>query len=106
MVSKGPVPVGLYVLHTCDNRACCNPKHVYAGTQKRNHQDSVERGRSKLLRGPNKPKLTHAEVEKIRTLKQYAHHGSKLHEGLAKTYGVHPDTIQSIWSGRTWKKEK
>lgn len=35
----------LNALHHCDNRPCCNPFHLYPGTQKRNVQDAVERGR-------------------------------------------------------------
>ena len=33
------------VMHTCDNRCCVNPDHLKAGTQKKNLQDMVDRGR-------------------------------------------------------------
>lgn len=33
------------VLHHCDNRLCCNPKHLYDGTPQDNARDMYERGR-------------------------------------------------------------
>lgn len=42
---KGQVPDGLFVLHTCDNRLCCNPQHLYVGDHKQNMKDARERGR-------------------------------------------------------------
>lgn len=33
------VPKGKFVLHKCDNSSCCNPKHLYVGTQLDNMQD-------------------------------------------------------------------
>jgi hypothetical protein len=35
---------GLQVLHKCDNSRCCNPKHLYIGTQSQNIRDCVARG--------------------------------------------------------------
>lgn len=44
-VLVGPIPVGAYLLHRCDVPSCVNPSHLYAGDQKRNIQDAIERGR-------------------------------------------------------------
>jgi hypothetical protein len=38
----------LYALHTCDNPACTNPKHLWWGTQQENMQDALKKGRSNL----------------------------------------------------------
>lgn len=35
------------VLHECDNRLCCNPKHLKAGSMSQNMKDCVARGRHK-----------------------------------------------------------
>lgn len=42
-----PIPAGLYALHHCDNRPCCNPLegHVYPGTQSENVKDEWRRFR-------------------------------------------------------------
>ena len=40
------VPEGMCVLHSCDNRSCCNPSHLRLGTKLDNYVDSVERDRN------------------------------------------------------------
>lgn len=42
----GKDPGDLKVLHKCDNPPCCNPNHLFLGTQLENIQDRVNKGRS------------------------------------------------------------
>jgi hypothetical protein len=39
----------LFVLHSCDNKKCCNPLHLKLGTHKENMAEVKERGLSKKL---------------------------------------------------------
>jgi hypothetical protein len=41
----GLIPKGKEICHSCDNPPCINPAHLWAGTSKENHQDSVQKGR-------------------------------------------------------------
>lgn len=51
-LANGPIPDGLGVLHECDNPACCNPNHLFLGTQKDNSQDAKQKGRLALPPNP------------------------------------------------------
>ena len=42
----------LNALHTCDNRRCIEPTHLYAGTAQQNSDDMVERNRVARLGQP------------------------------------------------------
>ena len=68
----GPVPEGLHVLHTCDNPPCCNPAHLYAGTNAQNIADKVARGRQSrtALQGSRNPcaVLNETIVREIRAM--------------------------------------
>lgn len=97
-VTKGPVPSGLYVLHSCDNRLCCNPAHLRAGTHLDNMRDMTDRGRARgPSRNPSARKLSAEQVERIRCAQ------GKTNLQLSKLYGVSENVISQIRRGKTYR---
>ncbi|HTQ45602.1 MAG TPA: HNH endonuclease signature motif containing protein [Polyangiaceae bacterium] len=68
-VAHGSWPT-LYVLHRCDNPPCCNPAHLFAGTQRDNRADCVAKGRSNRGERHGQAVLTKDIVREIRASKE------------------------------------
>lgn len=96
----GEIPIGLCVLHKCDNPPCCNPDHLFLGTPADNAID-----RDKKLRGKNvfERGVTKLKPEDIPTIRKLAMNGMKTGK-IAKMFGVRPETISSIKSGKSFSK--
>jgi hypothetical protein len=96
-LSKGPIPEGIIVCHTCDNPPCCNPDHLWLGTAADNAVDRANKGRGHSQKGDAHPCaiLTEQDVIKIRMDPRGA-------KSLARVYGVSRSTIRCARSGRTW----
>lgn len=101
-IFNGPIAPGLIICHHCDNPPCCNPQHLYAGTETDNSRDRVERGRTTRgrpgQRGQESPrsKLTNTQARQIR--EQYQR-GVIRQQDLADMYGVDQTAISQIIRG-------
>ncbi len=116
-IANGDLPDGLFVLHRCDNRPCCNPAHLFLGTAADNAADMIAKGRRRqapplcgeanpirrrpelALRGERHPgaKLTAAQVEEIRRVGRSI--SGRL---LGERYGVSKHAIWGILKGKAW----
>ena len=96
LVYKKEIPVGMCVLHSCDNPPCCNPIHLRIGTPRENTRDLMERGTFYSVQ-PRR-KLSQEQVQKIRLLK-----GSSLSQHkIALDFGINQAQISRIWALKAW----
>lgn len=109
------VPTGLCVCHSCDNGFCCNPEHLFLGTQLDNVRDRDVKGRQRSARGDEH----YARREPWRLSRGEGHYKAKLTEGivleirrrfkkgeakkaLAREFGLAPISVSRIVDGRAW----
>jgi hypothetical protein len=106
--SYGPVPDGMEVCHVCDNRSCCRPSHLFAGTRSDNMLDASAKGR---LFVPTGVRFKHGNLPPNRSLSsdQVALIKQKLKSGLftvadiSLEMGISRYIISDIKRGRTYR---
>lgn len=61
---SGSIPLGMQILHKCDNPPCINPNHLFLGTPQDNMDDKKKKGRSVYFKGSQLPqsKLEDSQV--------------------------------------------
>jgi len=90
------------VLHKCDNPKCCNPNHLYLGTNKDNINDKVKRNRTQKMRGSlnGHSKLTEQDVLNIRLNYIPRKNGGLI--AIAKKYKMSITNIHDIITRKIW----
>ena len=89
--------------HRCDNRACCNPAHLFEGTHAENMGDMAAKGRHVAHRGQTNcnAKMTDDIVREIRRL-----NGTMSQQKLADKLGIHQTTVSKVVLGKSWSHVK
>lgn len=124
-IKLGAVPEGMCALHNCpgaDNRACCNPSHLYAGTKADNVRDMIAKGAARMNihpRGENhwtkrRPELTgklprgeRQHCAKInddiaRSIRDRVNRGES-QKSVAQSLGLSPTLVNRVVLGKTWR---
>lgn len=98
MIFNEKIPEGLFVCHTCDNRACVNPEHLFLGTCKDNIHDMIKKKRNVIQKGESKSTsiLTNKDVLYIRNC-------NERNCDLADKFGIDRSTVSHIRRGNTWR---
>lgn len=114
--NEGPIPVGLRVMHLCDNPRCVEIMHLKVGTARDNTQDMIAKGRDlagrattsqKLsgrpshMRGEASPrsKLSKDEARAIKGLRDSLNVRAT---DVARKYGISESSVRAIWRGDLW----
>lgn len=98
-LARGPIPKGMLVCHTCDNRICVNPAHLWLGTHRDNNLDAVRKHRRPTTYRKRGKKITAEGVAKARA--EYAA-GIRLRL-IAEKYGMTYSGMRAIVLRHVWK---
>jgi len=90
-IFKGQIPQNKIVLHSCDNRLCCNPEHLSLGWHSDNTQDALAKGRrdhSNILADASKRRLDQSTADEIVKRSNEGQH----YEAIAKDLNISRST--------------
>ena len=100
MHNNQTIPKGMFVMHSCDNPGCVNPKHLSIGTPKDNSDDMIAKGRKKMvipIGEHNGKSIINADI--VRQIRA----STLNHTALGRLLGVSPNCVRGVRIKRTWK---
>lgn len=99
-MENGHIPEGMKVCHKCDITSCCNPDHLFLGSQKDNMKDCRIKGRKTCnVQATRRAKLTFKQVQEIKKLREEG----MTRKELELKYNVSQTCIAKILTGTSWK---
>jgi hypothetical protein len=102
----GGIADDLLVCHRCDNRACCNPAHLFAGTQADNVEDCRRKGRLVHRSGADHPRGTAKLNESLVRYARKRFAAGDSQSQIARDLGVHPSVLGRAVRGHSWSHIK
>jgi len=97
---KGAIPDGLFVCHTCDNRACVNPDHLWLGTCAENLADMRSKGRAVI---PDRKGEANGQSKITEDDALFIKSSSDSLSVLSKRFGITKTSVSNIKNGKTWR---
>lgn len=94
--ANGPIPVGINILHRCDNPPCYELEHLFPGTRKRNSEDCVAKDRQGRGERNGHAKLTDEQILSIRA-------DTRTQRAIAADYHVSHPMVNKIKKRRNWR---
>jgi hypothetical protein len=105
-LANGPIPHGpgyhgYVVMHSCDNRACCNPAHLSLGTQGDNNRDRDTKGRADVRPRGEDNHNSRFTRDMVIAVRQMRAEGASYGE-LVKRTGMSKSQVARICKGQSW----
>ncbi len=102
-LGTGKQPASKHVLHKCDNKLCCNPRHLFLGTNRDNIDDFLMKGfgyrlgHSQAGERNGNARLSAKDVQAIRR-------SQRTQQTLALMYGITQSMVSRIKLCLAWKE--
>jgi hypothetical protein len=109
VLTRGPIPPGLFVCHHCDNMRCVRPDHLFVGTNSENMLDCSRKGRLGVRRSGCGRGVTRnageSNIHALLTLADVAtiRASNDTDKILGARFGVSWHTVRAVRRRRTWR---
>ncbi len=100
-IFKGKIEKGKYICHSCDNKLCINPDHLWIGSQSENIQDALNKKRWNPPRGESNGKSLLSE-ENVIEIRKLLEQNMKQNQ-IAEKFNIDQSTVSDIKRKKRWK---